>query len=80
MDNVPIRVGRLAQIPEAVQEAYPVEPPLSQIPEHVDAVEMKKCPHCKRSFNAAVAARHIPKCEHTKSRPKPPPKTADLVE
>jgi len=63
MDNVPIRVVQLAQIPE-----------------HVDAVEMRKCPYCTRSFRAAVAARHIPKCEYARSRPKPPPKTADLVE
>lgn len=62
MDDVPIRVVQLAQIPEAVPEVYPVAPPLSQIPEHVDAVAMSRCPYCTRSFKADVAARHIPKC------------------
>ncbi|GET87714.1 hypothetical protein, conserved [Leishmania tarentolae] len=32
------------------------------------------CPHCMRRFAPDVAARHIPRCQNTVNRPKPPPK------
>jgi rubrerythrin len=50
----------------------------SQIPSQTDSNKMKECPHCKRSFLDNVADRHIPICQHTKHRPKPPP-TKDEV-
>ena len=28
------------------------------------------CPHCLRRFNAAVAERHIPKCQELKTKPR----------
>lgn len=31
------------------------------------------CPHCARTFDPTVAARHIPACENTFARAKPPP-------
>lgn len=31
------------------------------------------CPHCARTFDPTVAARHIPACEKTFARPKAPP-------
>eukprot|EP00933_Yihiella_yeosuensis_P072937 TRINITY_DN81494_c0_g1_i1.p1 TRINITY_DN81494_c0_g1~~TRINITY_DN81494_c0_g1_i1.p1 ORF type:complete len:353 (-),score=47.12 TRINITY_DN81494_c0_g1_i1:40-1047(-) len=32
-----------------------------------------QCPHCSRYFGPMQAERHIPKCQHTVNRPKPPP-------
>lgn len=33
----------------------------------------KQCPHCGRTFNFLTAERHIPHCQKTRARPKPPP-------
>ena len=33
------------------------------------------CPHCARTFDPTVAARHIPSCEKTFARARPPPGT-----
>ena len=43
-------------------------------------VQTKQCPHCTRFFNIVTASRHIPQCEKTKNRPKPPPTREQLVQ
>jgi len=48
------------------------------IPSQVDNSKMKECPYCKRSFLEQVAERHIPACEKTKHRPRPPPTKVGL--
>jgi hypothetical protein len=42
-------------------------------------VATKNCPFCKRTFNTLIADRHIPICEKTKHRPKPPPKKETVI-
>lgn len=39
------------------------------VPTPEDLDDRKPCPHCGRKFNDDVAARHIPKCKDTKSKP-----------
>lgn len=39
-----------------------------------------ECPFCSRVFNAAAAERHIPVCQRTKNRPKPPPVKEDVIQ
>ena len=38
----------------------------------------QQCPHCLRIFNLLTAKDHIPICEKTKNRPKPPPQKEDM--
>jgi hypothetical protein len=47
---------------------YHPEPEPSSGPSH-----FVPCPHCARTFDPTVAARHIPSCEKTFARAKPPP-------
>mmetsp|Transcript_2602 Transcript_2602/g.4363 ORF Transcript_2602/g.4363 Transcript_2602/m.4363 type:complete len:113 (-) Transcript_2602:1288-1626(-) len=51
----------------------------SQIPPQASSDKMKECPFCLRKFLEHVAERHMPVCEKTKYRAKPPP-TKDQVE
>ena len=46
----------------------------NQQPKKSIKIATKDCPHCQRTFNTLTADRHIPICEKTKHRPKPPPK------
>lgn len=39
-----------------------------------------QCPFCQRVFNCNTAKQHIPKCEKTKNRPKPPTQKDDVVQ
>ena len=61
-DDVPIRTSTLSQ--QASEEKRIVIPPkpISEIPEHMENIEMKNCPYCSRNFRKDVADRHIPKC------------------
>ncbi|MBN3311894.1 ZC21C protein, partial [Atractosteus spatula] len=43
------------------------QPPANPNPDYVP------CPHCGRRFAPRPAQRHIPKCQHIRSRPPPPP-------
>lgn len=44
------------------------QPPANPNPDYVP------CPHCGRRFAPRPAQRHIPKCQHIRSRPPPPPR------
>jgi len=35
--------------------------------------DLTPCPHCGRRFGDEAAARHIPKCQNTVNKPRPPP-------
>lgn len=39
-----------------------------------------QCPFCQRVFNVNVAKQHIPKCEKTRNRPRPPPQKIDIIQ
>ena len=38
-----------------------------------------QCPYCERIFNALTAKAHIPICQKTKNRPKPPPVKEEII-
>lgn len=42
--------------------------------------KMKVCPYCNRRFNEKAAERHIPICENTRNRAKPPPSKSELMQ
>ena len=52
----------------------------NNIPSHVTPVNLLQCPHCNRNFNEKAGARHIPKCEKSTNRPKPPPSVLEITE
>lgn len=43
-------------------------------------MNMQQCPFCKRNFNEVAAKRHIPICENTRNRAKPPPSKQELMQ
>lgn len=43
-------------------------------------MNMQQCPFCKRNFNEVAAQRHIPICENTRNRAKPPPSKQELMQ
>ena len=58
----------------------PNNPLSNNIPLHLVHDVMVRCPHCGRMFNEEAAKRHIPKCQKTKNRPKPPPSRNEVFE
>ena len=76
------QIDRLEKDPRAQQD-YAVQAKIrslaAQVPSQEKAHDMKRCPHCFRTFNPKAAARHIPACKNTYNRPKAPPTMQDVI-
>jgi len=58
----------------------PNNPPVNDIPLHLEHNFMVQCPYCLRKFTEEASKRHIPKCMKTKNRPRPPPSRNEVME
>ena len=81
-DETPI-IGGVDDRPDKEEEPSPLPKSQQISPEsefQVADVNMIQCPHCKRQFNEFAAMRHIPICENTRNRARPPPSKQQVMQ
>lgn len=85
-DDTPI-IGRQALKKSPVKKAAgpkrlspPQRAPPPDCEFQLTDMNMQQCPFCKRNFNEVAAQRHIPICENTRNRAKPPPSKQELMQ